>query len=606
MTSIRVRSPRRGRARTSPSRRSSTDGRDAVGGTERRGSGCRPRLGGVRSRDERGGGVPLDVELRGGFVLHPRREPRGRRARRAASRAPHMSEAPRTDRRLLRRRWGHAGHAHAHDDPDQVPVPEEPRQARGGPGGRGGGARGALAAPAAADGARAERAPREPRAEHENTPPPRRRRRPARRRPRRRRGRALRPVAAVLRRGGGDRRNGRGLWRTLGALAAPGRADPRHALEMGLAVHPRNPLVLEDLAETLLAVGDFGAQARRQPDQRPDPEARGAHEARAETLEPAEAFRAIAKRAKTADADADDAERGGSRASRNPPRAVEAEVELRPRRGRGRGRGRGREGSSSRRPLRSFPSRRASRRRACAPHVGRAPSVSPRPWRSRRRRRSRGAKPRRTRAIPRPLRRRATPPATPSGDSRTRLSRGADDAGRGVGRRPGLGRGRRFADSIRDSTLALLGARVRSSRPARTGASRRSRGRPIPPAPAGRTPKKPPGPPGPPPGAGSERPAPPTKGFLSRAGDVSGVRASSESTPSRLTGAATEAERRERAHREHQKAVAAETAAAAAAEWTPARRRAPGGSGAGRRCLGGGGVSRGGGSRRRRPRGGAF
>ena len=102
VTSIRVRSPRRGRARTSPSRRSSTDGRDAVGGTERRGSGCRPRLGGVRSRDERGGGVPLDVELRGGFVLHPRREPRGRRARASRHpRAPHDVGGPDApDRRL--------------------------------------------------------------------------------------------------------------------------------------------------------------------------------------------------------------------------------------------------------------------------------------------------------------------------------------------------------------------------------------------------------------------------------------------------------------------------------------------------------------------------
>ena len=121
-------------------------------------------------------------------------------------------------------------------------------------------------------------------------------------------GLSLRCYAAAVEIDGTDA----GLWRTLGALAAR-RGVPhlaRHALEMGLAVHPRNPLVLEDLAETLLAVGDFPAVRHvASLISALDPRhARAARMKRApETLEPAEAFRAIAKRAKTADADADDA-----------------------------------------------------------------------------------------------------------------------------------------------------------------------------------------------------------------------------------------------------------------------------------------------------------
>ena len=71
---------------------------------------------------------------------------------------------------------------------------------------------------------------------------------------------ALRCYAAAVEIDGSDV----GLWRRLGALAAR-RGLPhvaRHALEMGVAVHPRHPLVLEDLAETLLAVGDFSACRR--------------------------------------------------------------------------------------------------------------------------------------------------------------------------------------------------------------------------------------------------------------------------------------------------------------------------------------------------------
>lgn len=70
-------------------------------------------------------------------------------------------------------------------------------------------------------------------------------------------GLALRCYAASVEIDGSDA----GLWRKLGGLAAR-RGLPhlaRHALEMGLAVHPKNALMLEDLAETLLAVGDFPA-----------------------------------------------------------------------------------------------------------------------------------------------------------------------------------------------------------------------------------------------------------------------------------------------------------------------------------------------------------
>ena len=68
---------------------------------------------------------------------------------------------------------------------------------------------------------------------------------------------ALRCYAAAVEIDGADS----ALWRRLGALAVR-RGQPhvaRHALEMGLALHPRNPLMLEDLAECLLAVGDFPA-----------------------------------------------------------------------------------------------------------------------------------------------------------------------------------------------------------------------------------------------------------------------------------------------------------------------------------------------------------
>ena len=53
------------------------------------------------------------------------------------------------------------------------------------------------------------------------------------------------------------------LWRRLGALAAS-RSLPhvaRYAFERGLAIAPKHPLMLEDLAETLLAVGDLDACA---------------------------------------------------------------------------------------------------------------------------------------------------------------------------------------------------------------------------------------------------------------------------------------------------------------------------------------------------------
>jgi len=70
-------------------------------------------------------------------------------------------------------------------------------------------------------------------------------------------GLALRCYAASVEIDGSDA----GLWRKLGGLAARRGLShlARHALEMGLAVHPKNALMLEDLAETLLAVGDFPA-----------------------------------------------------------------------------------------------------------------------------------------------------------------------------------------------------------------------------------------------------------------------------------------------------------------------------------------------------------
>ena len=64
---------------------------------------------------------------------------------------------------------------------------------------------------------------------------------------------ALRCYAAAVEIDGTDA----SLWRRLGGLAARRGLMhvARHALEQGLAIHPRHPLVLEDLAEVLLAVG---------------------------------------------------------------------------------------------------------------------------------------------------------------------------------------------------------------------------------------------------------------------------------------------------------------------------------------------------------------
>ena len=53
------------------------------------------------------------------------------------------------------------------------------------------------------------------------------------------------------------------LWRRLGSLAAANRLPhvARHALERGLILAPNHPLMLEELAETLVAVGDLDACA---------------------------------------------------------------------------------------------------------------------------------------------------------------------------------------------------------------------------------------------------------------------------------------------------------------------------------------------------------
>jgi calcineurin-binding protein cabin-1 len=53
------------------------------------------------------------------------------------------------------------------------------------------------------------------------------------------------------------------LWRRLGALASRRNLLhlARHALERGLVARPNHPLLLEDLAEVLLAVGDYPACA---------------------------------------------------------------------------------------------------------------------------------------------------------------------------------------------------------------------------------------------------------------------------------------------------------------------------------------------------------
>ena len=70
---------------------------------------------------------------------------------------------------------------------------------------------------------------------------------------------ALRCYAAAVEIDGTDA----SLWRRLGALAAS-RSLPhvaRYAFERGLAIAPKHPLMLEDLAETLLAVGDLDACA---------------------------------------------------------------------------------------------------------------------------------------------------------------------------------------------------------------------------------------------------------------------------------------------------------------------------------------------------------
>jgi hypothetical protein len=68
---------------------------------------------------------------------------------------------------------------------------------------------------------------------------------------------ALRCYAAAVEIDGTDA----SLWRRLGLLAARRGLLylARHALERGLGIHPRHPLILEDLAEVLLAVGDFPA-----------------------------------------------------------------------------------------------------------------------------------------------------------------------------------------------------------------------------------------------------------------------------------------------------------------------------------------------------------
>ena len=70
---------------------------------------------------------------------------------------------------------------------------------------------------------------------------------------------ALRCYAAAVEIDGTDA----SLWRRLGALAASRRLPhvARYALERGLAIAPKHPLMLEDLAETLLAVGDLDACA---------------------------------------------------------------------------------------------------------------------------------------------------------------------------------------------------------------------------------------------------------------------------------------------------------------------------------------------------------
>ena len=90
--------------------------------------------------------------------------------------------------------------------------------------------------------------------------PRRRRRHP--REPRRR----LRPRAPLLRRRGGDRRDGRlavEAPRIPRRVPSPPARRPTRARSEGLAIAPTHPLMLEDLAETLLAVGDLDACARR-------------------------------------------------------------------------------------------------------------------------------------------------------------------------------------------------------------------------------------------------------------------------------------------------------------------------------------------------------
>ena len=440
-----------------------------------------------------------------------------------------MSEAP-THRTVasLRREVGHAGHAHAHDDPDQVLVPEEPRQARGGPGGRGGGARGALRR-ARRRGRRARAGTRAPRAScrnHENSVAA--------------ASAASGPgggpavdedepyglVAAVLRRGGGDRRNGRGAVAHAGrARRAPGRAASR-APRAGDGTRRAHgiPLVLEDLAETLLAVGDFpGAQARRQPDQRPGPEARarGAHEARAGDARARggvpghrQARQDGGRRRRRRGA------RGAPRARRGTRRAVEAEAEAAAAAGPRSGPGpRPRREGSFLRGDRFGRSRAAARvatlrlRRCTWAAVAECLAASvAQPSTPSKRRREAGANPS---GSPSPAPPRdaagdavgeahasASPAAPTTPDAESDAAPGSDEDG-----------GSRIRDSGFD-VLALLGARVRFVAPGADGGFEESRGRPIPPAPAGRTPKKPPGPPGPPPGAGSpSRLAPPTKRF---------------------------------------------------------------------------------------------
>ena len=405
---------------------------------------------------------------------------------------------------------GGAGHAHAHDDPDQD-RPEErsagswrtwrTRRRRAG----------SPSSPRPPP--RARRAQRNARGES-LVPPSRTTPRRAdqrgggvrvRRRPRRRRGRALRPVAAVLRRGGGDRRNGRGCGARGRARRAPGRAASRapRAWRWDSPCTRGACSCWRTSPRRSWRWATSRPRARRQP--RSAPRTRHARAARMKrapaTLDARGGACAIAKRAETADADADARSAWVlARASSHPRAGTRGRRSTasrpRPRSGSIR-RDRREAKPSSRRPLGSFPSRRA-------PDAAQKPS-------GRRRRVSRRVRGAAVDAVEAEARSRGettsdspspapprlhfkVPPATPSGRARTRL-RAAPTAPDASSRtRPGLGR-RRFARfGIRRDALALLGASVPFVAPGADGGLGARQNRPIPRRRPRRTPK-PPGPP---------------------------------------------------------------------------------------------------------------